>query len=371
MKLNKDDLVFMEKCLQRTLLEYEDFISATGTPTIICRRTGEVVAVGKEFSILTGWSANVLLGREPNQNINTGGGDSALSSAAPGGTGASTRGGTNTPRNPGEAKTDNPVNIVDLLDDDSVCDFFTDYAHLAFGDSRGSVITPCKLLKYRTLTDTGFDDNLDDQVGSRLKRSRDALARKGNVKDEASMRQLGKADGKVDCMLCWSVKRDVFDIPMLCVMNVNYSHHAVANASMLTSPHRSFLASSTSPISPLNLAQHTRPDRYYDGHTRNDMSLLWFIWVYWLGFTGMQKRDLSVYSGHVFLWIGRQYVNTLFHYIDTHQIPYFNILLELFRPKNPSACSEILSEVANQAACIGLDLLRTRTKKKLRCSLKF
>ena len=227
MKLNKDDLVFMEKCLQRTLLEYEDFISATGTPTIIIRRTGEVVAVGKEFTILTGWSSNVLLGREPNLNTNQGGGDSSVASAAPGGsTGASTRGGTNTPRNPGDSnKPDTPVNIVDLLDDESVCDFFTDYAHLAFGDSRGSVTTPCKLLVYKTALDTSFDEPLDSQVGSRLKRSRDATAdlKKGQSASmgEAGTRRRGEVDGKVDCMLCWSVKRDVFDIPMLCVMNVS------------------------------------------------------------------------------------------------------------------------------------------------------
>lgn len=222
MKLNKDDLVFMEKCLQRTLWEYEDFISATGTPTIICRRTGEVVAVGKEFSILTGWTSNVLLGREPNLNVNQGGSDISNSAPAPGGTRASTRGETNPLRNPVEARTDTPINIVDLLDDDSVCDFFSDYAHLAFDDSRGSVIRPCKLLKYRTSMDTSYDDNHDDQVGSRSKRSRDAGLRGDDqaVEGEAGMRQLGKADGKVDCMLCWSVKRDVFDIPMLCVMNV-------------------------------------------------------------------------------------------------------------------------------------------------------
>ena len=222
MKLNKDDLVFMEKCLQRTLWEYEDSISATGTPTIICRRTGEIVAVGKEFSILTGWSANVLLGREVNLNVNQGGNDSSNPASAPGGTGASTRGGTNTPRNPAESRIETPVNIVDLLDDESVCDFFTDYAHLAFGDSRGSVITPCRLLQYRTNADSSYDENLNDQVGSRLKRTQHAHSGKKDppTKGEAAMGQLVKADGKINCMLCWSVKRDVFDIPMLCVMNV-------------------------------------------------------------------------------------------------------------------------------------------------------
>ena len=30
-------------------------------------------------------------------------------------------------------------------------------------------------------------------------------------------------DGKLDCAYCWTVKRDVFDIPMMIVMNVSRS----------------------------------------------------------------------------------------------------------------------------------------------------
>ena len=206
-KLDDDDLVFMEKCLQRTLLEYEDNLSLTGTPTILCRRTGEVVAVGEGFSILTGWRKAILLGKEPNLNVNKGG-------DATGPSGTSTTRGTNTPRMPDGSVVDDsrckPVSIVDLLDDESACDFFDDYAHLAFGDSRGSVTTPCKLLKYKTTKETGSDKDLDSEVGSRLKRQRDAQPAEGGEKDE----------DKVECMLCWSVKRDVFDIPMLFVMNV-------------------------------------------------------------------------------------------------------------------------------------------------------
>lgn len=208
-KLDDDDRVFMEKCLQRTLLEYEDNLSLTGTPTILCRRTGEVVAVGEGFPILTGWRKAILLGKEPNLNLNNGG-----DASGPPGTGTSTSRGTNTPRMPDGSALDNsrpkPVSIVDLLDDDSACDFFDDYAHLAFGDSRGSVTTPCRLLKYKTAKDQGFDRSLDSEVGSRLKRQRDAN-HPGRGEEE---------DDKVACMLCWSVKRDVFDIPMLFVMNV-------------------------------------------------------------------------------------------------------------------------------------------------------
>ena len=219
-KLDDDDRVFMEKCLQRTLLEYDDFLSATGTPTIICRRTGEVVAVGEGFSVLTGWRKAVLLGREPNLNMNKGG-----DTSGPPGTDTTTSRGTNTPLLPDGSKPDSldgsrqkPVSIVDLLDDESACDFFDDYSHLAFGDSRGSVTTPCKLLKYRTTKDADFDKALDSEVGSRLKRQRNAT--RSGKDGNAGLTQIGDDEGKVDCMLCWSVKRDVFDIPMLFVMNV-------------------------------------------------------------------------------------------------------------------------------------------------------
>ena len=206
-KLDDDDRVFMEKCLQRTLLEYEDHLSLTGTPTILCRRTGEIVAINEGFSILTGWRKSVLLGKDLNLNVNKGG-DAASSSV----TGTSTSRGTNTPRNPDSIMNTTlddprpkPVSIVELLDDESACDFFDDYAHLAFGDSRGSIRTPCKLLKYKTSKDAA--SSLDNEVGSRLKR-------------QANGKVIGGSDGdKVECMLCWSVKRDVFDIPMLFVMN--------------------------------------------------------------------------------------------------------------------------------------------------------
>ena len=219
-KLDDDDRVFMEKCLQRTLLEYDDFLSATGTPTIVCRRTTEVVAVGEGFSVLTGWRKAVLLGREPNLNMNKGG-----DASGPPGTGTANSRGTNTPRVPDGSRPDlldasrqKPVSVVDLLDDESACDFFDDYAHLAFGDSRGSVTTPCKLLKYRTAKDVDLDKALDNEVGSRLKRQRNATWPGKDGK--SGMTQIGDDEGKVECMLCWSVKRDVFDIPMLFVMNV-------------------------------------------------------------------------------------------------------------------------------------------------------
>ena len=220
--LSQEDLLFMEKCFQRTLWEYEDFINACGTPTIVCRRTGEVAAVGKEFSILTGWSKEVLLGKAPNLNVNTGG-----NSSQPG-TGASSRGGYNTPGVSDDSRSQ-PVFLAELLDDESAIEFYEDFARLAFGDSRGSVTTHCKLLTYKTMDDPSFAPNkesaFDDEFDPRLKKKR-RMYGPGGTGSEAKIQGFGDRDGKVECSYCWTVKRDVFDIPMLIVMNVSNSNSA-------------------------------------------------------------------------------------------------------------------------------------------------
>ena len=259
--LGYEDLIFMEKCFQRTLWEYEDIINACGTPTIVCRRTGEVAAVGKEFSILTGWKKDVLLGKEANLNVNTGhgsvnGGGSGPNSDTGPNTGLSSRGGITTPRVPAgalDSSRPQPVFLAELLDDDSVIGFYEDFARLAFGDSRSSVTTRCKLLKYRSKEDeapsagrrgsVGKDTNSRDteqqlnaaaagdasaKVG--LKRKRPlapapgigGVKREGAIAGEAGIDELGDKEGKVECSCCWTVKRDLFDLPMMIVMNVRF-----------------------------------------------------------------------------------------------------------------------------------------------------
>ncbi|EON68173.1 hypothetical protein W97_07322 [Coniosporium apollinis CBS 100218] len=232
--LNRDDLVFMEKCFQRTLYEYQEFINAYGTPTIICRRTGEVAAVSKEFSILTGWRRDVLLGAEPNLNVNTG-----TPSTSGAHSGNNSTGGITTPAIPANADggaiepaKPQPVFLAELLDDDSVIQFYEEFAKLAFGDSRGYVMAPCKLLKYRTKEDIGFvEDQLESGNSGGARRNTNGASGaiktehgfKGGMESaiggEAGMNQLGDKDGKVDCMYCWTVKRDVFEVPMLIVIN--------------------------------------------------------------------------------------------------------------------------------------------------------
>lgn len=222
-KLTNDDLIFMEKLFQRTLYEYEGYMHALGTPTVLFRRTGEVASASKEFSLLSGWRKDVLLGAEPNLNVNTGG----TSGVA---TGASTRG-TATPRvadvNTG-ANADRPqsVFLAELIDEDSVIGFYEDFAKHAFGDARGTVSRRCKLLKYRTKEDPGwgnsnaYSSSDTSQFGEADVKTNSAT---GNplIMGEDGINALGVRDGKVDCMLSWTIKRDPFDVPMLIIVNVS------------------------------------------------------------------------------------------------------------------------------------------------------
>lgn len=130
-KLTEPDLVFMEQCFQRTLLEYDRYIGGSGTPTIVWRRTAQVAYVGHEFCMLTGWLQQQLLGK--------------------------------------------PTFVVELMDDASVLEYFKLFLKIAFGDFRGATMTECTLIS---------------ATGTRIRTA---------------------------CI--WTLKRDVFGIPMMIVGN--------------------------------------------------------------------------------------------------------------------------------------------------------
>lgn len=130
-RLKEADLIFMEQCFQRTLIDFEKIIAVSGTPTVVWRRTGKIVAVGEEFCLLTEWPRSKLVAADRF--------------------------------------------IVELMDDNSVTDYFDVFSRLAFGDSRGVTMTECTLLKPN---------------GARLQTA-----------------------------CTWTVRRDVFDIPMMIIGN--------------------------------------------------------------------------------------------------------------------------------------------------------
>ncbi|RKF76086.1 Transcription activator of gluconeogenesis [Golovinomyces cichoracearum] len=254
MTLNRQDLVFMEKCFQRTLFEYEDFMYNCCTPTIVCRRTGEIAAVNQEFTLMTGWRKNVLLGKEPNLNINTGKPTTIESNFYNERANISATQVTSGPgslEQLGKEAGPQPVLLAELLDDESVVEFFQDFARLAFNESRGSVTARCKLLKYwsgdkddgnqspKVLTTMktaesrgqGQDERSDVDVFVNGKRRCDSTLggtsslgnkrlREENEKHET---EHFERDRILDCTYCWTLKRDVFDIPMMIVMNVGLS----------------------------------------------------------------------------------------------------------------------------------------------------
>ncbi|ORZ02141.1 hypothetical protein BCR43DRAFT_448835 [Syncephalastrum racemosum] len=129
--LTEEDLIYMEKCVQRTLLEYEKLISFSGTPTAVWRRTGEIVVVGKEFSLLTQWSKEVLLGKK--------------------------------------------TFIYELMDNGSAVEYWEKYSEHAFSDTESSVYISVILMSptYRP----------------------------------------------VPCSFCFTIKRDIFDLPSVVVGN--------------------------------------------------------------------------------------------------------------------------------------------------------
>lgn len=128
--LYENDLIFTERSFQRTLLEYENLISLSTSPTIIWRRTGEIVALTNEFAIMTGYSKMSLLSKR--------------------------------------------TFIVELMDDESTINYFRSFSEFAFGDLNATHLTDCNLRKAQ-------DNNY------------------------------------LRCSCVWTIKRDVFDIPMLIV----------------------------------------------------------------------------------------------------------------------------------------------------------
>ncbi|KAK1832396.1 hypothetical protein QBC39DRAFT_256588 [Podospora conica] len=214
--LNRADLVFMEKSFQRALFEYEEFMHQCSSPALVCRRTGEVAGVNKEFTALTGWTKDVLLGKEANFNINMG----AMVSSSDSST---SKPGTTPVLNsldmarPAEGQQQ-PVFLFELLDDESVIDFYEDYAQLAFNNSRGKVVKKCRLLKYRTKESLEGGGDAQDPGPQKDFRSSILSNRVAKIDGEHGISRLEK-DGKLECTYTWVIKRDTFDIPMIIIIN--------------------------------------------------------------------------------------------------------------------------------------------------------
>ncbi|KDQ57828.1 hypothetical protein JAAARDRAFT_35522 [Jaapia argillacea MUCL 33604] len=129
MPLSEEDEVFVEKCFQRSIIELDKLISFNGTPTVVWRRTGEICLVGSEFCMLTDWPREELLGGRKF--------------------------------------------IYELFENQSVVEYWENFASHAFENTTQSVYSHCVLLK--------------------------------------------PSGAPVPCTFCFSIRRDIFDLPSLVI----------------------------------------------------------------------------------------------------------------------------------------------------------
>lgn len=131
--LTEEDMIFMEQCYQRTLLEYAKLLEQIGTPTCIWRRNGQISYINEEFEILTGWTREELLNKM--------------------------------------------TFIVEILDDESVRDYFKTFSSVAYKDFKGSeYMKTCRILS----------------------------PIKGNI---------------INCRCMWTLKRDISGLPLMILGN--------------------------------------------------------------------------------------------------------------------------------------------------------
>ena len=106
----------------------------------------------------------------------------------------------------------------ELMDDDTAVDFYRDYSSLAFEDSRGKVQRSGRVMKYQTQemldAKAAQGPQKDPRAGGILSN------RVTRIDGDLGISQIEK-DGKVHCSYCWTIKRDVFDIPMMIIINVS------------------------------------------------------------------------------------------------------------------------------------------------------
>ncbi|KAH8722975.1 transcription activator of gluconeogenesis [Phaeosphaeriaceae sp. PMI808] len=213
-EMNTDDLIHQEMGLQRNLMTLQEHFAEVGTPFLICRRSGEIVGCNKEFTILTGWRCEVLLGQEPNLNVNLGNRREADESEL------STRTNT-TPNLTGqEVDTGIPtVNVVQLMDANSALEYLQHFSELCWQDPHGHAKQRVNMLRYQTKSEF---DRIQEMKANADHKSDALVKMEGGAvhQGESAMQRLGAKNGMVDCMIWWHIKRDTFEMPYLVCMSV-------------------------------------------------------------------------------------------------------------------------------------------------------
>jgi hypothetical protein len=138
------DLQFLEMTFQRSLIDYEKLAQLNSCPTIMWRRTGEIVSITDDLLSLLGYNMGDLLSKR--------------------------------------------TFIMELMyDDESIVTYFEKFKSIAVGNLLSSIQTKCRLMKKRN-NDGAITNN------------------QGNNQQDF-----------IEFCSVWTVKRDIFDMPMLII----------------------------------------------------------------------------------------------------------------------------------------------------------
>lgn len=149
--LKPQDLLLLEMSFQRCLIDYEKLSQLNSSPTIIWRRTGEIVSITDDLLSLLGYKLLDILSKR--------------------------------------------TFIMEMMyDDDSVVKYFQLFKSVAVGNLHSSISTKIKLTKnethFNSTANVDADSQLQNNVGT---------------------------NNYIEFCSVWTVKRDLFDIPMLII----------------------------------------------------------------------------------------------------------------------------------------------------------
>lgn len=141
------DLQFLEMSFQRSLIDYENLSQLNSSPTIIWRRTGEIVSISNDLISLLGFNLGDILSKR--------------------------------------------TFIMELMyDDESIINYFKLFKSVAVGNLHLSIKTKCKLIKnIKPDSNDNENPNPNEMLNQEF----------------------------IEFCSVWTVKRDLFDIPMLIV----------------------------------------------------------------------------------------------------------------------------------------------------------
>ncbi|CCG21121.1 Zcf23 protein [Candida orthopsilosis Co 90-125] len=149
--LKPQDLLLLEMSFQRCLIDYEKLSQLNSSPTIIWRRTGEIVSITDDLLSLLGYKLSDILSKR--------------------------------------------TFIMEMMyDDESVVKYFQLFKSVAVGNLHSSISTKIKLTKKEPFVNSVASVDADTQMQNNVGTS-----------------------NYIEFCSVWTVKRDLFDIPMLII----------------------------------------------------------------------------------------------------------------------------------------------------------